>query len=83
MMAARTGNPETLLLLIERGANVNAAENLRGTTPLMWAAAYEHPAAVNVLLEHGAEVERALEGRSRAAGARTSRRPCRAASTSS
>jgi ankyrin repeat protein len=56
MMAARTGNSETLLLLIERGANVNAAENLRGTTPLMWAAAYEHPAAVNVLLEHGADV---------------------------
>jgi len=41
MMAARTGNPESLRLLIDRGANVNAAESLRGTTPLMWAAAYE------------------------------------------
>ncbi|HET8699418.1 MAG TPA: ankyrin repeat domain-containing protein, partial [Gammaproteobacteria bacterium] len=56
MMAARTGNVATLRLLLDRGANANAAENLRGTTPLMWAAAYEHPEAVKVLAEHGADV---------------------------
>ena len=56
MMAARTGNTDTLALLVERGANVNATESLRGTTPLMWAAAYEHPAAVALLLERGADV---------------------------
>ena len=31
-------------------------ESLRGTTPLMWAAAYEHPAAVELLIERGADV---------------------------
>jgi ankyrin repeat protein len=56
MMAARTGNVATLRLLLDRGANANAAESLRGTTPLMWAAAYEHPEAVKVLAEHGADV---------------------------
>ncbi|HZF28595.1 MAG TPA: ankyrin repeat domain-containing protein [Gammaproteobacteria bacterium] len=56
MMAARTGNLEPIQLLIDRGANVNAAESLRGTTPIMWAAAYEHPAAVKVLAEHGADL---------------------------
>src|SRR3970282_369825 len=34
----------------------NAAEELRGTTALMWAVAYQNPAAVEVLIEHGADV---------------------------
>jgi len=45
MMAARTGRPEAVELLLERGAGVNAAEELRGTTALMWAVAYQNPAA--------------------------------------
>ncbi len=56
MMAARTGRADAISLLIERGAEVNAVENLRGTTPLMWAVAYEHPEAARVLIEHGADV---------------------------
>jgi ankyrin repeat protein len=39
MMTARTGNVAAIDLLVERGANVDAREELRGTTALMWAAA--------------------------------------------
>ena len=38
MIAARTGNVEAMKVLLDRGADVNAKETLRGTTPLMWAA---------------------------------------------
>ena len=38
MAAARTGSVEAMTVLIDRGADVNAKETLRGTTPLMWAA---------------------------------------------
>jgi uncharacterized protein len=55
MYAARTGNIETMKALLDRGANVNARETLRGTTALMWAADEAHPAAVQLLLEHGAD----------------------------
>jgi ankyrin repeat protein len=69
MMAARSGAADVVALLVERGADVNATENLRGTTPLMWAVAYEHPAAVATLLAHGAD----FAARSKAAP--RSRRP--------
>src|SRR6185436_8803776 len=36
-------------------ADVNAKENLRGTTALMWAAGQRHPEAVKMLLEIGAD----------------------------
>src|SRR5690606_16634535 len=39
----------------EHGAEVDARENLRGTTALMWAAAYSNPDAVRALLEAGAD----------------------------
>jgi ankyrin repeat protein len=55
MMAARTGRAAAAELLIARGANVDAVEPLRGTTPLMWAVAYQSPDVVTVLLEHGAD----------------------------
>ena len=42
MMAARTGNVEAMKVLLDRGADVNAKETLRGTTPLMWAADEGH-----------------------------------------
>ena len=38
-----------------RGADVNARENYKGQTALMWAAAERHPAVVKLLLEHGAD----------------------------
>ena len=56
MMAARTGDVATMQSLLDRGADPNAKESLRGTTPLMWAAAQKHPAAVKLLVEHGADV---------------------------
>ena len=43
-------------VLLKAGADVNATEKLRGTTALMWAAAQTHPAAVRLLIEHGANV---------------------------
>ena len=41
-------------LLIEQGANVNAVENFRGQTAVMWAAAENHADIVDLLLAHGA-----------------------------
>jgi len=37
MFAARNGNPEAIKRLGAAGVDVNAKENLRGTTALMWA----------------------------------------------
>jgi ankyrin repeat protein len=54
MLTAKTGNPEAVRLLIERGANVNAKQ-VREFTPLMFAAAEGHAAAVTELLEAGAD----------------------------
>ena len=82
MMASRTGNVTAMKVLLDRGADVNAKETLRGTTALMWAADQGHPAAVKLLIERGADVERPLESRlaAKADGAvsgkcRTARRP--------
>src|SRR5258707_11411622 len=55
MFGARSGSPQALKVLIGGGADVNAKENLRGTTALMWAAEQRHPAAVKMLLEVGAD----------------------------
>jgi ankyrin repeat protein len=59
MFAARNGNLDALLLLLKRGADVNAKEALRGTTALMWAVEQKHTDAVNLLIEHGAAVSAA------------------------
>ena len=56
MMAVRTGRVAVMDVLLGRGADVNAAEARRGTTALMWAAANEHPDAVRLLVERGADV---------------------------
>ena len=53
---AHTGNVEAAKALLARGAAVNAGDNWRGQTPLMWAAAQGHPAMVRVLVEAGADV---------------------------
>ena len=55
MAAARSGNVETVELLLERGADPNAFESLQHQTALMWAAAEGHTAAVGALLEAGAD----------------------------
>ncbi len=46
MMAARTGNVQVMKALVERGVKVDAKEQLRGTTALMWAAANSNTGAV-------------------------------------
>ena len=55
MMAVRTGDPATVKFLIEQGADVDARETLRGTTALMWAAAYRNNEALALLLDAGAD----------------------------
>ena len=57
MEAARTGNVDTIKVLLDRGANVNAVETLRGTTPLMWAADEGHAPAIKLLIERGADIK--------------------------
>lgn len=56
MTAARTGQPDLLRLLIDRGARVEAREKWYGETALIWAVAENHPDATKVLLERGADV---------------------------
>jgi ankyrin repeat protein len=54
--AARAGSVESVKLLLAHGARVAAREELRGQTPLMWAAAEDHADVVVALIEAGAEV---------------------------
>jgi len=56
MMASRTGAVDAMTVLLKAGADINATETLRGTTALMWAAAQSHPAAVKLLIDHGADL---------------------------
>src|SRR6476659_7437447 len=55
MTAARAGNVDAVRLLLDRGADVNAREQYKGQTALMWAAAERHPAVVKLLLDRGAD----------------------------
>jgi len=54
MFAARNGNPRLVELFLNADVDVNATENLRKTTALMWAAEQQHPDAVKTLLKAGA-----------------------------
>ena len=55
-LCARTGDPDAVKILVSHGASVDTIENWRGQTPLMWAAAEGHGAAMRVLIEAGADV---------------------------
>ena len=57
MTAARTGSVAAVRALLARGADVNAKEQLRGQTALMWAAAENHTDVVRALVEAGADVK--------------------------
>ena len=57
MLASRSGNKEAVQLLLDRGAQVNAKENLRGTTALMWAAEQGHSDIIRLLLQHAGRCE--------------------------
>ncbi len=59
MTAARTGNADLVGRLLAAGADVDAATEAGAygaQTALMWAVAQRHPAVVEVLLAHGADV---------------------------
>jgi ankyrin repeat protein len=54
MTAARAGDPAVLKLLLDAGADVNAAETVAGETALIWAALENHADAVTLLVRRGA-----------------------------
>jgi uncharacterized protein len=56
MRASRTGDAETIRVLLGQGAAVNARESWRGQTPLMWAAVENNAAAVRLLIDAGADL---------------------------
>ena len=59
MTAARTGSVDVVVRLLAGGADVDATTEdgaYGAQTALMWAVAQEHPAVVEVLLAHGANV---------------------------
>jgi ankyrin repeat protein len=56
MLAARTGSVKVAETLVFHGANVNAREQFRDQSALMWAAAEGHPEMVSFLLSKGAAV---------------------------
>ncbi|HEX5109649.1 MAG TPA: ankyrin repeat domain-containing protein [Vicinamibacterales bacterium] len=56
MTAARTGRIDAVTLLLDRGAAVDAKENVRGQTALMWAVLENHQDIVRLLLARGADV---------------------------
>ena len=56
MLAARSGDLNSLKVLLDYKAQINAKDKLRGTTAVMWAVEQSHPAAVKLLIEHGADV---------------------------
>lgn len=56
MTAARSGNLGTVELLLADNADVNAAEQERGQTALMWAVAQQHADVARLLIENGADL---------------------------
>ena len=57
MTCSRTGNREAVKSLLVHGADVNARENERGQTALMWAVAQKHSEVAGALVEHGADLQ--------------------------
>ena len=55
MAAARSGDAESIRLLLAAGADPNVAETTLGETALMWAAAEDHADAIRALVAGGAD----------------------------
>lgn len=75
MMAASSGQSEAVRILLEANADVDAAEYERGQTALAYAAAFNHPKAIDLLLRHGADADK--KGALRKPAVRPSRNPQR------
>ena len=56
MVVARGGRTDAARLLLRHKANVNAVEQWRGQTALMWATAQQQPDMVTLLVEAGTDV---------------------------
>jgi len=59
MMAAASGDAESVKLLLDHGADANAKEKENGQTAMGFAAAFNRPDAIKVLLQHGADINQA------------------------
>jgi ankyrin repeat protein len=59
MFASAAGDPRAVTMLVEAGADVNAAEQAKGETALMFAAAFGRVDAIRALLQRGADVKAA------------------------
>jgi ankyrin repeat protein len=59
MTAARAGDVESVEALLAHGGKPDVTENWHGQTALMWAAIEDHAEVVKLLIEAGADVNRA------------------------
>ena len=59
MLAAASGDRDTIRVLIEHGADIHARESAMEQTALMFAAAYNRVNAIEILLAHGAQLDAA------------------------
>ena len=57
VQAAKSGNIETVTMLLEAGADVNAKDSEHQSSALMWAAHEGHTDIMNLLIEHGANID--------------------------
>jgi ankyrin repeat protein len=63
MWAAHHGHVAALDVLIEKGANLEAADNQFGMTALMSAAAQNQTGAIKILLDNGAKINSRMKDR--------------------
>ena len=61
-------------VLLGHGAKVNVQEPVKGQSALMWAASEGNTAAAELLIEFGADIKAAIEGRIHSASFRGARR---------
>ena len=61
LIAAQLGNPRIVEMLIWSMARLEMRDPVKGRTPLMWAAAHGHTEAVEVLVDHDADVRAATD----------------------